>query len=452
VSIRPVRVDNRLSLLDQAAFLSMRATGLGQLMQAVWVYEHAVDMDALRRFHHDLGYGLLGRRIERSSLPFGRHRWVSSLGPPSDIDIAEFARPRVELSDWIDERTQIPIDPEAEPGWHLGLLPLTDGSTAISLVISHCLADGLGALLTIAEAAKGNPRDLGYPPPRSRTRLEAVASDARQIAMGAPEMARALVAVARIAVRRRHDLARATALHSTASHEDGDRAVVVPVVTAFIDADDWDARAEALGGTGYSLFAGFAAKLGEHMGRLRAEDGSVTLLIPISDRTEDDTRANAMPFATVDVDPTQVTVDLSGARVAVREAVNTLRDAPDETLQVLPLIQLVPDRVVHRLADVYLGTADLPVSCSNLGHVDPAVARPDGTDAEYVILRGLNQCVSRQALEQARGQLSLVCGSIGGKLSISVGAYQRGGKNTKVNLRELVARTLAEFGLTGVIC
>lgn len=422
-------------------------------MQAVWVYEHVVDIDALRRFHHNLGYGLLGRRIERSSLPFGRHRWVSSLGPPSDLDIAHCARPRTELSDWIDERAQIPIDPEAEPGWHVGLLPLTDGSTAISLAISHCLADGLGALLTIAEAARGDPRDLGYPPRHSRTRLEAVVSDAREIAKGTPEMARALGAAARIAVRRRRDLSRATALRSTTTTTlgDGDHEVLVPVVTAFVDADDWDTRAEALGGTRFSLFAGLAAKLGERMGRSRVEDGSVTLLIPISDRAANDTRANAMPFATAIVDPTQVTKDLTGARVVVRQAIKTLRDVPDETLQILPLIQLVPDRAVNRLADVYLGTANLPVSCSNLGHVDPAVGRPDGTDAEYVMLRGLNQGVSRCTLEQAQGQLSLVCGQIGGKLSISVGAYQPGEKNTKVHLRALLARTLAEFGITGVI-
>jgi hypothetical protein len=277
-----------------------------------------------------------------------------------------------------------------------------------------------------------------------------VVSDARQIVTGTPEMARALAALARIAIRRRHDLARAAALRSAAVPTDDDECqVVVPVITAFIDVDDWDARAESLAGTRYSLFVGLAAKLGERMGRQHVEDGAVTLLIPISDRTEHDTRANAMPFATATIDPTRVTRDLSAARAAAREALKTLREAPDETSQLLPLIQLVPDRAVNRLADVYLGTADPPVSCSNLGDVDPAVRRPDGTDAEYVILRGLNQGVSRQTLEQARGQLSLVCGRIGGKLSVSISAYRPGETNTKSDLRELVARVLADFGLTG---
>ena len=77
-------------------FLSLRAAGEEPVAQLVSVYEHAVDLDGLRRFHRNFDQGLIGRRIERSPLPFGRHRWVSDRGP-SDIDIAECARPRAEL-------------------------------------------------------------------------------------------------------------------------------------------------------------------------------------------------------------------------------------------------------------------------------------------------------------------------------------------------------------------
>jgi hypothetical protein len=439
--------------MDQAAFLSMRATGLGQLMQVVWIYEHPVDMDGLKRFHGNFGYGLFGRRIQRSALPVGSHRWVAWLGPPSDIDIAEHARPRAELSDWVDERAELPVDPEGQMGWHLGVLPLTDGSTAVSLVMSHCLADGIGATLAIIDAVKGNTRDLGYPSERSGSRLRSMILDAIQIVQSTPEMLRTLSTVARVAIRRRHDIGRAGAMHNDGKSEaDGEHQVRVPAVTAFIDVDEWDARAEDLGGTSYSLFAGLAAKLAEGTGRVRAEDGAVSLIIPISDRTKHDTRANAMPFATVDLDPRQVTNDLSAARVAIRRAVKIVREEPDETSQILPLIQLVPGRLVNRLADVYLGTADLPVSCSNLGELDSAFGRPDGTDAEYVILRGLNQSVARETLERTGGQLSVVSGRIGGSISISVVAYRSGGDdNSKPHLRELVSHTLAEFGLTDVV-
>ena len=85
------RPDNRLAFFDQATFLSLRATGREQLMQIVWIYEHPIDMDKMMQTFRNAGYGLMGRRIERSPLPFGRHRWVSAVGQPLDIDIAETA-------------------------------------------------------------------------------------------------------------------------------------------------------------------------------------------------------------------------------------------------------------------------------------------------------------------------------------------------------------------------
>src|SRR5690349_835885 len=105
------RRDDRLALVDQAFFAGHRAAGQKDVMQVVWTYEHPIDWDGLRRFHHNLGRGLLGRLIERSPLPFARYRWVSDRGP-SDIEIIECARPRAELSDWADERSQLGADPE----------------------------------------------------------------------------------------------------------------------------------------------------------------------------------------------------------------------------------------------------------------------------------------------------------------------------------------------------
>ncbi len=433
-------------------FLALRATGQESVTQIMWVYERPVDLDGLRRFHSNVRYGLAGRRIEPSTLPFGRHRWVSVDGPTSDLDIVERARPRAELGDWADERAQLPIDPEWGPGWHVGVLPLEDGSTAVSAVISHCLIDGIGGMVAIIDAVNGNLRDLGYPPPRSRSRRRAIASDARETLRGAPEVGRALGAGARMLFRRRHDIARSRASRPTLILGNGaDCNVVVPTVTIYVDIDDWDARAKALNGNAYSLMAGLAAKLGERMGR-RADDGTVTLNVPVSDRTLDDTRANAVALTNVSIDPAQVTTDLSGTRGLLRQALKTAREVPDEALQLLPLTPFIPKRVVKPVADVLFGfAADLPVSCSNLGELDPAIGRPDGTDADYVMLRGVDRYVTQQTLEQRRGLLTLVGARIVGKMSISVVAYQPGGQNSKPHLREMAAKALAEFDLTGVI-
>lgn len=443
------RQDNRLSYLDQALFLGLRATGQAAVMQCVWVYEHPVDFEGLRRFHRNFGYGLAGRRIEPSPLPFGRHRWVSSLGPPSSIDIEENPWPRAELSDWIDERAQLPVDPEWGPAWHMGVLPMTDGSTAISLVGSHCIGDGGGALLTVFNAVTGTTPDFGYPMPGARTRVRGIAADARQTLRDAPEIGRTLVAAARLAYRRRTDFARSD--KSADAFTGRDEHVVVPSVSLFVDGDEWDARAAALGGNSYSLLAGFAATLSERIGRHQPGDGCVPFIIPINDRSLEDTRANAVKLANARIDPRGITADLSAARATIKAALKVMREEPDETLALLPLTPFIPKRAVKSTADVAFGFSDLPVSCSNLGDLPPDIGRIDGTDAESVMLRGVDRFIPRSVLEQRRGLLTVIGARIGDKMSIAVIGYQPGATNTKPHLRELSTGALGDFGLSAAV-
>ncbi|WP_246216608.1 hypothetical protein [Mycobacterium botniense] len=435
--------------MDQGFFAGHRAAGQKEVTQCVWIYEHPVDFDGLRRFHHNLGYGLMGRRIERSPLPFARHRWVVDRWP-ADIDIAECARPRSELSDWVDERSQLPTDPEWGPSWHLGVLPLTDGATAVTVVASHYVIDGLGFVVAVADAILGNRRDLGYPPPRSRTRLRAVLEDAGQTARDAPEIARALVVASKL-VRptRRRESAASPPVGVDAGG--GDEPVVVPGITIYVGLEEWDARANALGGTSNTLVAGLAAKLAERMGRRRSDDGAVTLQLPISDRTEGDTRAVALSLVRVRVDPTRVTTDLRDARAAIKQALTTLRETPDESAQLLWLTPLTPKPAFKRMVDAAFADPDLPVIVSNLGDLGSLVNRADGTPSEYLSGRGMRQGLTRRWLERIGGEMYLLSLRIGGKISITVRAYQPGAENTKTALRELAARTLAEFDLTGKI-
>jgi hypothetical protein len=104
------------------------------------------------------------------------------------------------------------------------------------------------------------------------------------------------------------------------------RNVVLPAVFATLDVGEWDATAERLGGNGHSLLAGFAAKVAEKLGRVSPDDGTVTLLIPISERESfDDDRANAVSMANAKVDPAVVARDLSAARTAMRTATSPAR-------------------------------------------------------------------------------------------------------------------------------
>lgn len=449
-----VAPDNRLSFIDQAGFQLLRATGRHQLMQVLWIYEHAIDMDGLRRFHRNFGYGLAGRRIERSRLPFGRHRWVACPGPQSGLAVATVPRPRGELSDWADEQVRLPIDPEHGPAWHMSALPMTDGSTAVSLVASHHIGDGIGGVLTLMNAVAGSKHQFGFPPPQSRTTRRAVATDLRQTVRDLPELCRTAGKAVKLLRRRGAELVRSARTEQTPEpRTNATEPVSVPAISVYVDLDDWDRRATDLGGNSYSLLAGFGARLGERMNRANADSGAVTLSIALNERTSmEDSRALAMTFASASVDPLPCTTDLTGVRATIRQAIETARTTTDETLELLPLIPLVPKRALQGLGGLFFGSpADLPVYCSNLGDVDPAVGRADGTDAEYVVMRGVDQNVTRRDIESMGGQLVLVSARVNGKTSIGVVAYQLDAENSKTRLRELAALTLKDFGLAGVI-
>ncbi|AMO59805.1 Fatty acyl-AMP ligase FadD28 and polyketide synthase [Mycolicibacterium phlei] len=442
-------LDNRLAHMDHAGLAMERATGIRKLMQMLWVYDHPVDIDGVRRFHHNFGFGLAGRRIERSPLPFGRPRWVSSLGPPAPLEIAETPRPRSEVTDWADECAALPIDVETGPAWRMAVLPLTDGGTAVTLVGSHLLGDGIGAVLSVVETTYGVRRDIGYPPPYSRTRFRGALTDMRETARELPDTARTVAAAAKLGLRMRGEQPAAPTTATKAAPVGGDEIVTIPAVSLFVDLAEWDAAAAARNGNSHSLLAGFAARLGDRMGR-RRPDGSVGLILALNDRASlEDTRAQAMKFAQADIDAGAVATDLSDARTVLREAVKIAREETDETLELLPLVPFVPRRALAKVAEAFFGSGDeLPVSCSNLGDLDPAVGRVDGTDAEYTSLRGIDQGVRRAELERMGGQLVVVGGRLNGKVTICVVGYQCGAQNSKARLRDLALEALGEFGLT----
>lgn len=447
-AITVMRVDNTLAYIDQASFLGLRALGRGPLIQFTWVYDRPVDLDGLRRFHRHLGHGLLGRRVERSPLPFGRHRWVASPGP-ADLDVAAADRPRSDVWSWADERASMPIDPEWGPQWHLGVQPLQDGGSAVSLVVSHTTGDGLAIGLAVADAVKGVRHDLGYPAPSSRTRRQAMAEDAREAARAVPELGRAVAATVRVARSQRDDLASSmsSARAQVASGES--RTVVAPCAVALVDIGHWDGRAKALGGNSNSLLAGLAARLGHLLGRTD-DNGRVTLSCPVSERGPGDTRGNALTEARVVADPVAVTTDLTTLRGDMKRAFAALRDKPNELLAPLPLTPLTPQLLVRRLESMIVERG-APIGCSNLGGLDPAVNRPDGTDALFMAPRIVEPKITSTILDRSGGLLFIGSCRLNGRVSVTVAAWQPGGANTKAALREVVVRALDDMGISGTV-
>jgi diacylglycerol O-acyltransferase len=441
-------VDNTLAYIDQGSFLALRALGRGPLIQFTWIYDRAIDIDGLRRFHANLGFGLLGRRIERSALPFGRDRWVAAPGPP-DVEIAARDRPRDEVWTWADERVRLPIDPQNGPSWHLGVQPLIGGAAAVTLVVSHSVGDAKAINIAIDDAVQGVRRDLGYPPPGSRMRRQAVREDARRTLGDVPEMAKAVASAVRVARAEREGLA--TSVKSGGKQRTAGRVseVVVPNAVAFFDVEHWDERAKSLGGTSNSLFAALGARLGRILGRVD-DDGMVRLSLPVSERDADDTRANALTEASVMADPAKVTTDLSDIRRDVKQALTALGESPNELLGPLALVPLTPAVLVRRLEGMVQQVGS-PVGCSNIGELDPVINRPDGSDADYLTIRMLEPKVTTKVLHRMGGLLFLVSGRVHGHVFVTVASWVVGSANTREALRDSVRQALADMGLSGIV-
>jgi len=446
-------MSNVLDLFDQTVFLGERATGATNLLQCVWIYDRAIDIDGLRQFHRNLQQGRLSRRVERSALPFGRHRWVSSSGQP-DLEIVATPRPREEFDAWLDEQANTPLDAEHGPGWHLAMHPFTDGGAGLSLVISHCLTDGVGLCEALADAASGRHDPINWPAAASRRRCQALREDARQTARDIPGIGRAVVAAARFA--RRHGGGAGSAASPVsmpvakppALSGGADERIALPTATIFVDGDDWDARAESLGGTSNTLLAGVAARLAQRVGRIAA-DGSVAVTLPVNERTAGDTRANAITNVDFTVDPSPATTDLSEIRAAIKQALIRSQEETNERFELLHLAPLLPQWLARRLVGVSANGAASVVS-SNLGAVSSGAHRPDGTNADHFVMKPLGPGVTKATMHRLGGLLVLLSGRTHGRVFVSVLAYQPGRPNSNDGLRQDLSSILSDFSLTAM--
>ena len=441
-------MDNLLAYMDQGSFLGLRALGRQPLTQFVWIYDRDVDIEGLRRFQSNLGHGLLGRHIETSPLPFGRHRWVAHTSP-AHLDIAASELSREQVWEWADTRVRLPIDPERGPAWHLGVQPLTTGGAAVSLVASHSVADGLGLCLAIADAVHGIRRDLGYPARGARTRTKAVVQDLGATVRSLPATVRGLAASVRTARTAVASKDRRPSPARRPLSVEGDSPVVPPTATVWIDLDGWDRRAGSLGGNSNSLFLGLVSRLALVLGRV-GSGGRILLSLPVSDRVDEDARANALTVVRLTADPAVVTETLADIRRELKEALTALPDTSRDLLALMALTPFTPKALLRRLESVAGDLSD-DVGCSNLGECDPAVNRPDGTEADQMAARAIESTITPAILDRMRGYLFAGSGRVHGRIFISVGAWVPGGSNSKQQLREWLARAVGDMGLTGAV-
>lgn len=435
-------MDNQLAYIDQAAFLALRANGHESVQQFAWVYDHDVNLERLREVHENFGFTLLGRRIERSPLPFGRHRWIAA---PDQSPLEEAtARPRSELMSWIDEQGMTRVDPEHGPSWRMAVLPFIEGGGAVTLVVSHSVADVGGVLLSAFAALAGTKIDLGYPKPHSRVRRIALQEDFKAFRESLPDIKAAFTKA--VATIRGGQSAESNAPRPAKRRPETAKAIR-PTVFAVVDIEQWDARAKELGGNSGSLVAGVAIRLGYNMGQVQP-DGLVTLNFPVNERKDGDNRANALTGMSMVGDPAQVVTDLGSMRRALVAGLRKLRQNPNQLVEVLPLSQVTPKAVARRLDRLVLGDGPV-VGCSNMGDVPEVLTQIDGSPAQYVLARGVEWPIGPAELDRIGNWLFVGSGRVNGKVLLFVTYWKVGSSNTRDEVADLVKKGLADFGLNG---
>ena len=438
-------MDDRLDLMDQGSFLGLRALGHQPCTYLTWVYDRPVDLAALTRLNERLGGTLLGRLVQRSPLPCGRHRWVAVDAVPP-IEVEKVARPRGAIRAWTDEVGERGVDPEHGPGWRLAVLPLADGGTAVTLATGHTLGDGLAKLEAIADAVRGVARRPAHPVRGTTRRRDVLWSDLVAFVRELPAVLRAVVAGVRVA---RAEAApkppRRGGPRPVASRSDGP--FRAPAACVRVDLAAWDAVAERLGGTSNTLVAAFATRLGRRLGRTDA-GGEVTLAVPVSTRVEGDTRGNALESVQVRVDPDGLESDLTGLRAATKAALAGRAAQSRDVAAVLALVPVTPAFVVRGAEKIAMGSASAPIGCSNHGDVDPAVLRIDGAEPDDFFVRLAEPGQSEADLDRIGGQLYVLSGRALDRVYLSVAAHRVGGGLDPEQLHRHVRDTLAELGLT----
>ena len=462
------RVDNVLDYLDESFYRDYRAQGHGPMIQFVWIYDHDVDLAALDRFCRNLQTGLLGRCVEHSPIPFGRSRWVA-WSAPVGVDVAATRRPRGDISAWTDEQAARRIDIENGPPWRLAVQPLEGGGAVLTLVVSHTVADGVGVNDAVVDAVRGTGIDIGYPAPRTRSTAQALRQDLRQVLRDLPRTGRALLQAPlaakevplrvrpgpRTALARRDNSGVPARFAPSEGRSAGQELVRagtgrLPSVTVLVPTGHWDHCAESLGGTSNSLLVGLTCRLCDILGWLDT-DGMANVTFPVNERTPGDTRGNALSSASLTVPPASAT-DLRGIRASVKAALIRLSKVRTRVMAPLALMPFVPEFVARRLQNVVMKSAN--ITCSHFGDLDPAVNRPDGTDAEWFYARHARapEMADPDLLRKAGGIFfPIASGRLGGRIYISLCYSDGDGSTTTDELAEVARRALGDFGITDFV-
>lgn len=346
---------------------------------------------------------------------------------------------------WADEQIRLEMDPVRGPAWTFTIQPITDGSMVVSLVISHCIADGMAMRHAIIEAARGERRKLPYPPLSAKSSYAAMADELIRTAKDTPATLRALVQLGRIA--RGSSVKSRTKVTSTIVAASNEQDVIFPTCFLRFPLSDWDKKSRDLGANRFTLLVAVTAAFARALGRVH--DGHVAVRIPVNQRDGlSDIDANRVSIATLRIPVEEPQENLSAFQRGWKLALLRTRREPDPMAALLPLVPFVPKRLFSAAGNLALGAlGDLPVTCSYLGPLD--LLTIDGAESDLFCCRGTDRPVPARMIEARQGVATLHAADVAGHLNLSFTAYEPGVVTERRQLRILVEHLLATYGLAG---
>lgn len=435
-----------LCYADQGAFQLLRALGRGQVIHCTLVYPHVIDESAVKLFNERLVRGLLGRLLQRSPLPWGRHRWVTC---PVPAPVTWFRDPIAieDLPEWRSALVTLPVDPEHGPGWRLAVQLLEGGGCALSILIAHTIADGLAVMQAMVDACAGRSLEPGFPEPARRWMLSRLIRDSRESLRALPDVWQAL----KFLVRRLNNQGLVLSGPGQSSEKINPKTseprVDLPLAQAVIDAKACEERAAELGVALNTLLAVIAVRLAFRIGRVDST-GRVELVLPVSDRQPGDRRGNALRAATVMVDPDLCFKSPGFLQREIMAALISLRRHGDDWSPLFPLIPFMPKWLARRLERQVFGR-HFPVGCSLIGELPSELNNIFG-EISLLQLSGLEHYTA-SLLERMGGGMLLVGYRMGEKVCFTVNGYAPNRITTRAEFLPHVHKTLDDIGLHGEV-
>ena len=449
---------HRLAWLDELIFKIFQQTGRSQLMQIIWVYDREVDLAELTHSHAAIAnQPFINRLIEPSPLPWGRSRWVRPTTDSIQIKQNPQILPRSRMLSWANQELKPPIDPVAGPPWRLAIQRFDDGTSAVSLVLSHLIIDGSFKAFYFAATDGFQGNSSPYLPKARRGRLIGCLQDTWQCIVETPRTVTALAKIFNANWQMFATLLQGLTAGASKTIPTIQLPVELPSVAVIIDAPAWDDCERRLGGSGAvnSLLVGIVATLASHLGRTRPSDGAVSLVIPISKRNgPSDGRAQAIEPQMMTVVPAFLSTNLQPLNSQLRDVLRNSRESNiDRFTSLLPAIAWLPKTISLALMNQFFDyTENLPVSCSNQGFLPDEFGRIDGAQCSYIMNRGADINVTRSDLERTRGHLVVVACRYNNTVTLCIEACQlESTPTTTDDLRSMTLRTMADFGLDAVI-